>query len=264
MYTRKRLKKSHNLTEKVWTIIFIPICSILASILFQFIFASFFLVRPSWGSDKSPRKSSPFFEFSRIIAYKISIDLVLLWCKLFLVLLPRSWMVLVFLPRSPKIFLDFFPRSWKILQNLANFAKNNCQDLGKKISKIQEFFWQENQDAKHLERILFCSFVFFMCLFNFLQLIWTNNLIDSSYVSSRLAKSIANRENKPILFNVFFPGSLPMIDFEKYLSSNEGEKPLEGNLFHTPNNFYLKSNKSIKSSLLGWNFHVDSKPNIDF
>ena len=42
LYTRKRFKKSHILTEEVWTIIFIPICSILACILFQFIFASFF------------------------------------------------------------------------------------------------------------------------------------------------------------------------------------------------------------------------------
>ena len=42
LYTRKRLKKSHNLTEEVWTIIFIPICSIFASNLLQFIFASFF------------------------------------------------------------------------------------------------------------------------------------------------------------------------------------------------------------------------------
>ena len=37
-------------------------------ILYQFIFASCFLVRPSWCSDKSTRKSSPFFEFSGIIA----------------------------------------------------------------------------------------------------------------------------------------------------------------------------------------------------
>ena len=112
---------------------------------FQFIFASFFLVRPRWGSGKSTRKSSPFFEFSRIIAYKISIDLVLLWCKLFMVLLPRSWIVLVFLPRSPKIFLDFFPRSWKILQNLANFAKNNCQDLGKKCQKSKKFLGKKTK-----------------------------------------------------------------------------------------------------------------------
>ena len=49
---------------------------------------------------------------------------MLLWCKLFLVLSPRSWMVLVFLPRS-----------WKFLQNLANLAKKTCQDLGKKCQK---------------------------------------------------------------------------------------------------------------------------------
>ena len=40
MYTRKKSKKSHILTEEVWTIVFVPICLILASILFQFIFAS--------------------------------------------------------------------------------------------------------------------------------------------------------------------------------------------------------------------------------
>ena len=34
LYTRKRLKKSYNLTEEVWTIISIPICLILASISF--------------------------------------------------------------------------------------------------------------------------------------------------------------------------------------------------------------------------------------
>ena len=135
----KKMKKSHILTEEGWSIIFVPICLILTSILFQFIFASFFLVRPSWGSDKSIRKSSSFFEFSRIIAHKISIDLASLWCKLFLVLLPRSWIVLVFLPRSPKIFLDFFPRSRKILQNLANLAKNNCQDLGQKCQNQRNF-----------------------------------------------------------------------------------------------------------------------------
>ena len=145
LYTRKRSKKSHILTEEVWTIVFVPICLILASILFQFIFASVFLVRPSWGSDKSTRKSSPFFEVSRIIAYKISIDLVLLWCKLFVVLLPRSWIVLVFLPKSPKIFLDFFPRSWKTLQILANLAKNNCQDLGKKCQKSKKFLGKKTK-----------------------------------------------------------------------------------------------------------------------
>ena len=41
-YTRKRSKKSHILTEEVWTLVFVPICLILTSILFQFIFASFF------------------------------------------------------------------------------------------------------------------------------------------------------------------------------------------------------------------------------
>ena len=43
LYTRERLKKSHILTEEVWTIIFIPLRLILVSILFQFIFASFFI-----------------------------------------------------------------------------------------------------------------------------------------------------------------------------------------------------------------------------
>ena len=59
----KDRKKSNIVTEEVWTIIFVQICLISASILFQFIFASFFLVRPSWGSDKSTRKSSPFLSY---------------------------------------------------------------------------------------------------------------------------------------------------------------------------------------------------------
>ena len=75
--------------------------------------------------------------------------------KIFLVLLPLSWMDLVFLPRSPKIFLDFFRRSWKILQNLANLAKNICQDLDKKCQNSKEFSWQENQDAKHCAMLYF-------------------------------------------------------------------------------------------------------------
>ena len=116
-----------------WTIIFTPICLILASILFQFIFASFFLSGRVEVKVKAHARVAP-FSLLRIIAYKISIDLVLLWCKL-LVLSPKFWIVLVFLPRSPKIFLDFLPRSWKILQILANLAKNNCQDLGKKCQK---------------------------------------------------------------------------------------------------------------------------------
>ena len=81
LYKRKRSWKSHNLTEKNWTIIFSPICLILALILFHFFFASFFLVRPSWSSDKT-RKNSIFFELSRIIAYKISIGLVLFDARL--------------------------------------------------------------------------------------------------------------------------------------------------------------------------------------
>ena len=47
LYTRKGLKKSLILTEEVWAIIFIPICLILASILFQFISLHFLLVRPN-------------------------------------------------------------------------------------------------------------------------------------------------------------------------------------------------------------------------
>ena len=42
LYTRKRLKKLHNLTKEVWTIISIPIYSILAAIVFQFILFHFF------------------------------------------------------------------------------------------------------------------------------------------------------------------------------------------------------------------------------
>ena len=63
LYTRKRSKKSHILTEDVWTIIFVPICLILASILFQFIFASFFW----WGqvevNIKAHARVAPFLNF---------------------------------------------------------------------------------------------------------------------------------------------------------------------------------------------------------
>ena len=146
LYTRnKRLKKkSQFLTEEVWTIIFDPKCFVLISILFQIIFASFLLVRPNWGSDKSTRKKSPLLEFLSIIPHKISIDLVLLWSKTFSFLLPRTWIVLVFLTRSPKNFLDFFPRSWKVLQNLVNLAENNCQDLGKKTQKSKNFLGKKS------------------------------------------------------------------------------------------------------------------------
>ena len=65
LYTRKRLQKTHNLTEEVWTIIFIPICSILASSLFQFYFCFIFMARSCWGSDKSTRKSRPFLSVQR-------------------------------------------------------------------------------------------------------------------------------------------------------------------------------------------------------
>ena len=61
----------------------------------------------------------------------ISIDFELRWYKIFLFLLPRSWLFLLLLPRTPRIFLEFFLRSWKIL------ARN---------LKIQEFSWQEIQD----------------------------------------------------------------------------------------------------------------------
>ena len=140
LYTRKSLKKSHILTEEFWTLCFIPICLILASILFQFIFASFFLVRPSWGSHKSPRKSCSFFEFSRIIAYKISVDLVLLWCKFFVFLLPRSWLFLLLLPRAPRIFLDFFhdpEKSCKILRTLPRII---AKILGRNVKNPKNFF----------------------------------------------------------------------------------------------------------------------------
>ena len=63
--THKKSKKLHILREEVRTIFFIPICLILVSFSFQFVFSSFPLVRPSWGSDRSPRKSSPFFILQR-------------------------------------------------------------------------------------------------------------------------------------------------------------------------------------------------------
>ena len=112
-YTRKRLKKTHILTEEDWTIILIPICLILASILFQFILLYFcWSFRVEVQIKLHARVAFfEFFEFSRIIAFKIFIDLVLLWCKTFLFLFLRSWLFLLLLPITPKIFSEFFPRS---------------------------------------------------------------------------------------------------------------------------------------------------------
>ena len=76
------------------------------------------LIRSRWGTCRSTRKSGRLFEFLRIVAYKISIDLVLHCCKNFLFLWPKSWIFLVFLPKTPRIFLDFFPQFCKILRTL--------------------------------------------------------------------------------------------------------------------------------------------------
>ena len=133
LHTRRRSKKNHTIwRRKFEPLFFIPPWLFLTLNLFLL---QSLLVRPCWGQAKRTHKSSRFFEFSRINSYKISIYFVLLWCKTSLILLQRSWLFLLFLSRTPTNFKDFFPRSWKILQNLANLAKNNCQDLGKKCQK---------------------------------------------------------------------------------------------------------------------------------
>ena len=45
--------------------------------------------------------------------------------------------------KTATIFLDFFARSWKNLQYLANFAKNNCHDGGKRNQKSKKFLHKE-------------------------------------------------------------------------------------------------------------------------
>ena len=106
----------------------------------------------SWISFHDLEKSCKFLRIlprliAKILARKLKNPRIFLARnpRFFLVLLPRSWIVLVFLPRSAKIFLDFFPRSWKILQNLANLAKNNCQDLGKKCQKSKKFLGKKTK-----------------------------------------------------------------------------------------------------------------------
>ena len=88
--------------------------------------------------------------------------------KFILVLLPRSWIFLVFLPRSWRVFLNFSPRSWKILQNLANLAKNNFQDLGKKCQKSKKFLGKKTKTPSPghpiLEARLLCDFLRYQIL----------------------------------------------------------------------------------------------------
>ena len=95
-----------------------------------------FLVRPRWGWDRSTRMSSGCFEFLKIIAYEISIDLVLLGCKSFWFLLPRIWIFFWFYCQELQEFSWIFST---ILKNLANLAKNDCQDIGEKCQKSKNF-----------------------------------------------------------------------------------------------------------------------------
>ena len=54
----------------------------------------------------------------------------------FLVSLAKMLDVLDFVAKNSKNFLGFLST---ILKNLANLAKNNCQDLGKKCQKSKNF-----------------------------------------------------------------------------------------------------------------------------
>ena len=66
----------------------------------------------------------------------------------FLVSLAKILDILGFVDKNSKNFLEyFFPRSWKILQNLANLAKNNFQDLGKKCQKSKKFLGKKTKTS---------------------------------------------------------------------------------------------------------------------
>ena len=149
------MKKSHIWRRKFEPLFSFQYVSFWLPFYFNLLLLHSFLVRPSWGSDQSTRKSSPFFEFSRITAYKISIDLVLLWWKnflfllprswIFLVSLPRSWIFLVSLPRTPIIFLDFFPRFEKSCKILRTWPRKIAKILAKNFKNPRIFLTRNSR-----------------------------------------------------------------------------------------------------------------------
>ena len=83
---------------------------------FNFFLLHSLLVRPSWGSDKSTHKSSPFFEFSRIMVYTMFINrsCITLMQDL-LVSLAKILAILGFLAKKSKNFFGFLSKIWKNL-----------------------------------------------------------------------------------------------------------------------------------------------------
>ena len=72
-------------------------------------------------------------------------DLVILWCRTFLLLLRKSCFFELVL-KEPQHFSWFlFLRYWKNLQHLANFAKNNCHDRGKRNQKSRNFIHKKTK-----------------------------------------------------------------------------------------------------------------------
>ena len=90
--------------EEICTNRIIPICFILVFNVFLFHSS---LIRPRWCSDKALGKVSHLSEFLRIIADKISIDLVLHWCKIFPVSLVKIFDILGSHAKKSKAFLEF-------------------------------------------------------------------------------------------------------------------------------------------------------------
>ena len=121
--------------EEVWIYSQIPVCLILASNFFSYFLPHAFLFRPRWGSDESTPKCSPVFEFYWIIANKISIELILLWCKTFLFRMPRS----------RQLILAKFAKFFKIVElHLRNFldffATQQHQDYPRSCQAKQDSF----------------------------------------------------------------------------------------------------------------------------
>ena len=83
--------------------------------------------------------------FSRIIAYKLSIDLVLLRCKIFLFLLARFLIFLVFFPKNSKHFLGFLST---ILKNLPTSPRGIAKVLAINSKNLKiSFVWKPNRQT---------------------------------------------------------------------------------------------------------------------
>ena len=134
--------------------ILVPICLILVSNFFQFTFV-FFLF---WSG-----KNSPLFEFWRTNVHKISIEFVLHWFKTFLFPLPRSCILLVYLPRNRRIFLGFFHDLKKAGKFVPTLPRNIAKILARNIKNPRTFLakkprCQALETQKHPMRWTFLLF----------------------------------------------------------------------------------------------------------